>query len=139
MIKLDINQELVPATYRFSKADILRFESALAGIPNVVPGTIAIEFVDDNRIQTLNRMYRKKDKVTDVLSFTYDTEPGSHLGDVVVSYPQAERQAEEGDMRLEISDLVVHGVLHVIGYDHEEAKDAAVMFPLQDSLVAKLV
>lgn len=139
MIELDVNQDLVPAKYRFSQTDILRFQEALREIPKEITGTIAIEFVDDNRIQRLNRMYRAKDKVTDVLSFTYDTEPGTHLGDVVISYPQAERQAEAGDIRLEITDLIVHGVLHVLGYDHEQSRDAEVMFPLQDTLVSTLI
>ncbi len=61
------------------------------------------------------------------------------LGDVLISYPQAVRQAEEGDVELEIADLFVHGVLHILGYDHEVAEDADVMFPLQDKLVAEIL
>ena len=139
MITLEINQESVPEEHQLKQADVLRLSSLLTKVPKYVPGTIAIEFVDDERIQALNRMYRHKDKVTDVLSFTYSTEPGEHLGDVVISYDQAVRQAESGDIHLEITDLVVHGILHVLGYDHEEAHDAELMFPQQDSLVQKLL
>jgi probable rRNA maturation factor len=139
MITLEINQEIVPKKHQLKKADVLRLSTLLVNVPKYVPGTIAVEFVDDARIQALNRMYRHKDKVTDVLSFTYSTQSGEHLGDVVVSYDQAVRQAEAGDIQLEIMDLVVHGILHVLGYDHEDAHDAELMFPQQDSLVQKLL
>lgn len=139
MITLEVNQEMVPKKHQLKKADVLSLSTLLEKVPKYLPGTIAIEFVDDERIQSLNRMYRHKDKVTDVLSFTYSTKAGEHLGDVVISYDQAVRQAEAGDIHLEIMDLVVHGILHVLGYDHEDAHDAELMFPQQDSLVQKLL
>lgn len=139
MITLEVNQDMVPVEHQLKKADVLRLGNLLTKVPNYIPGTIAIEFVSDDRIQTLNRMYRHKDKVTDVLSFTYSAQAGEHLGDVVVSYDQAVRQAGAGDIHLEITDLVVHGILHVLGYDHEKAEDAEKMFPQQDAIVQKLL
>ena len=135
MITFDIHQDLLPKKYRFSKADLLHLGRMCADIPKGIPGSIAIEFVTDDHIRKLNRMYRHKDSVTDVLSFTYELVAGAHLGDVVISYDQALRQAENGDMQLELMDLIVHGVLHVLGYDHERPDDAKIMFPLQDELV----
>jgi probable rRNA maturation factor len=58
---------------------------------------------------------------------------------VLISYPQAERQAEDGDIELELADLLVHGILHLMGHDHERAEDADKMFPLQDAIVAEIL
>lgn len=139
MITFDIDQALVPKEYRLSKTDLLRFGKAIATAPRAVPGIMSLAFVSDERIQALNRMYRHKDKVTDVLSFGYELTPGTLLGDIAISYDQAVRQAEGGDIELELADLIVHGALHVLGYDHEDPKDAAEMFPLQDKIVASLL
>ena len=88
---------------------------------------ISVSVVDDEEIQKLNNEYRKKDYPTDVLSFDIneDQEDGTYyLGDVVVNKEQAERQAKEygNDIEHEVSDLVAHGVLHLLGVDHEEEK-----------------
>lgn len=139
MITLDVQQDIVPRDHRLSSSDISAFQHSFKKELPKYAGEIALAFISDSRIQSLNRIYRHKDQVTDVLSFTYSQEPGDHLGDVVISYDQAVRQAEGGDVRLEIIDLVVHGMLHVLGYDHEEAADAETMFPLQDRLVASLI
>lgn len=87
-------------------------------------------------------MYRSKDTVTDVLSFSYigqTTGESDQLGDIVISVDQAKRQSQDGDLELELADLIIHGILHVLGYDHEQAKDAKEMFPLQDRLVKNLL
>lgn len=139
MITLEVEQSLVPNSSQFSDADVLRFSHVFSSEFPKFSGTMALSFVSDTRIQELNRIYRQKDSVTDVLSFAYSHEPGDHLGDIVISFEQAERQAEGGDIRLELIDLSVHGMLHVLGYDHERPEDAKIMFPLQDSLVAQLV
>lgn len=109
-------------------------------------GTISIHFVGDKKIRQLNRQYRGKDKVTDVLSFAmqeggmfYDKrEPGDiDWGDIFICVPQIHRQAKKFAVtyREELYRMAVHGILHVLGYDHEQERDARVMFPLQDRLV----
>jgi probable rRNA maturation factor len=84
--------------------------------------SLAVRFVGDRTMRRLNRQYRGKDATTDVLSFPGATSPeGRHLGDVVVSVPQAARQAGargHGTGR-EIRVLALHGVLHCLGYDHD--------------------
>jgi probable rRNA maturation factor len=105
-------------------------------------GVINVSFVSDEEIKRLNRMYRQKDAVTDVLSFTYEQQgvDDEVIGDVVISLEQARRQAEDGDIELELADLLVHGVLHVLGYDHEiSAEEAKIMFELQDDFVNKII
>jgi len=77
-------------------------------------------FVGDAAMRELNRRYRDKDKTTDVLSFPGgETPEGRHLGDVVISLPAAARQAPEETPGVEIRRLLLHGVLHCLGHDHE--------------------
>lgn len=138
MITLDVAQEFAPKDERLSQALILSMEQAINRlVPNVPDGAVAVAYISDTEIQRLNRMYRGKDAVTDVLSFSYLPEAKETIGDVVIAYAQAKRQAEEGDIILELVDLMVHGVLHVLGYDHERPEDAQAMFPLQDKIVAQ--
>jgi probable rRNA maturation factor len=98
-------------------------------LPHVGQYVISLHLVGDATIQSLNAQHRSKDAATDVLSFPL-YEPGfvlppgepAHLGDVVVSFPRAVSQAEEygHSVEREVAYLVAHGVLHVLGYDHEE-------------------
>ncbi len=84
--------------------------------------SLAVRFVDDAEIAQLNERYRNKPRPTDVLSFPGEmTVEGRHLGDVVISVPTAERQADEADLTLEgeLKRLLLHGVLHCMGFDHE--------------------
>ena len=101
--------------------------------PNV---EISLVITGQERIQELNRTYRGKDQPTDVLSFAMaeekvEEEPVAfigppdgliHLGEVIISYPQAQLQATESQHSLqkEMAALIVHGILHILGYDHEK-------------------
>lgn len=104
--------------------------------------TVSVHFIGDRRIRRLNRVYRHKDYVTDVLSFP-DTEgvafPGmsGSGGDIFISVPQIRRQAHKYGVsyKEELVRMMVHGILHLFGYDHMNDRDAAVMFRLQDKLV----
>ena len=105
-----------------------------------VPSTIEISLVitGQERIQELNRDYRGKDQPTDVLSFAMQEnkegeEPEAfigppdgllHLGEVIISYPQAVLQAAERghSVNKEMAALIIHGVLHILGYDHEKVE-----------------
>ncbi|MCH8049216.1 rRNA maturation RNase YbeY [Patescibacteria group bacterium] len=142
MITLDVNQEIAPVDERLDEALIVSIEGAINNLLKDLPeGEIAISYVSDGEIKRLNRIYRGKDEVTDVLSFSYldEAKRRGPIGDVAISFTQAKRQAMEGDLRLELVDLVVHGVLHVLGYDHERPEDAEVMFPLQDKVVSRVI
>jgi probable rRNA maturation factor len=85
-------------------------------------GSLGVRFSGDREVRRLNRTYRGKDKTTDVLSFPGD-EPasGGHLGDILISVPVARRQAEAAghSVEREIKILLLHGILHCMGYDHE--------------------
>jgi probable rRNA maturation factor len=106
---------------------------------------LGISFVDDRRIRELNREHRGKDAVTDVLSVPIDPldEPvpegvQRQLGDVVISLDQVARQAAEAGVAPgeELTTMLIHGILHLAGYDHET--DEGAMLARQDQLVAKL-
>jgi probable rRNA maturation factor len=82
-------------------------------------GTMTLAIVPDRRVRRLNRRYRRTDAATDVLSFPSD-EPG-YLGDIVIASGVARRQAREAghSLRHELRVLALHGLLHLLGYDHE--------------------
>ena len=85
----------------------------------------SIVFVSDRKMRGLNKQFRGKNTTTDVLSFPFEPDEfdldQNHLGDIVISLEQAEKQAAENDLPLEIEikQLILHGVLHLCGYDHE--------------------
>jgi len=95
---------------------------------------LSILFVDDIRIKKLNKDYRRKDKVTDVLSFPQNEGILNGLnvkilGDIVISFPQAKRQApaSENTVYEEVIVLVIHSILHLIGYDHMVEEEEVIM------------
>ena len=85
----------------------------------------SVAFVSDRRMKELNTFFRNKPSTTDVLSFPHEPDEfdsdKTNLGDIVISVEQAERQAKENGLTLEneIQQLILHGVLHLSGYDHE--------------------
>jgi probable rRNA maturation factor len=113
-------------------------ETVLTGEQAPANAELSLVLTGQDRIQELNREYRGKDRPTDVLSFSLsETRPEAeqieflsppdgllHLGEVIISYPQALLQARESghSLKSEILSLVVHGALHILGYDHEIAE-----------------
>ena len=93
---------------------------ALAAIGNG-ESSATIAFVSDKRIRELNRQFRGIDKATDVLSFAADGPDESNLGDIAISTETAAVQAKENGLSFddEIAQLILHGLLHLSGYDHE--------------------
>lgn len=96
-----------------------------AQIPETGKKSFAVAFVSDRKMRELNRDFRGKNKTTDVLSFPFEADEfdagKDFLGDIVISAEQAARQASENklDLETEIKQLILHGVLHLCGYDHE--------------------
>jgi probable rRNA maturation factor len=111
---------------------------------------ISVHLVGDEAIRALNREHRELDQPTDVLSFPLHDPNGMrfvlppeqpvNLGDVVVSWPRVEAQAAEfGHSRLrELAYLIAHGVLHVLGYDHEQESDRRRMRTREEEALAPL-
>ena len=107
-------------------------------------GDITVLLADNPRLQELNRDYLGIDAPTDVLSFPAsetDPETGAHyLGDILISIPRAEEQAQSGGhpLEAELQLLVVHGVLHLLGYDHAEAGQKTKMWKAQSEILEGL-
>lgn len=105
---------------------------------------LSIALVGDREMRPLNSKYRKKNKTTDVLSFFVEDQPISGtkiLGDVVISVEQARRQAKQRGKTLksEMVTLLIHGILHLLGYDHEQSpRQAKIMFAYERKLYAHL-
>lgn len=113
------------------------------------PGEVTVVVTDDEGIRELNRDFMDEDEATDVLSFPAQEDgglfigaPGSddYLGDVVISYTRAAAQAleQEHSLERELDLLVVHGVLHLLGYDHAEPEERDEMWACQDEILAGL-
>lgn len=103
--------------------------------PASARGEVAIALVTDAHIRSLNRTYRHKDYATDVLSFSAG--PGPYLGDIVIARGIAARQAraEGHSPAVELRVLALHGLLHLLGYDHE--RDRGEMHRLERRLRRK--
>lgn len=88
---------------------------------------VSVTFVDDKYIRALNKRFRRLDKATDVLSFEMDDK--KMLGDIVISVDSAKRNAKRFKVSFddEVLRLVVHGTLHLLGFDHLKAKERAIM------------
>ncbi|MDQ4120798.1 MAG: rRNA maturation RNase YbeY [Acidobacteriota bacterium] len=100
-------------------------EKAVNAVNEARGKTCTVAFVSDKKMTELNRMFRGKNSTTDVLSFPNEPDEfedaENNLGDIVISLEQAARQATENNLSLdtEIKQLVLHGILHLCGYDHE--------------------
>lgn len=109
---------------------------------------MSVSFVDDKKIQEINRDYRNLDEVTDVISFAimdddliiHDLEDNFDLGDIFISVDTARKQAENLNQSLdkELEFLFVHGVLHLFGYDHMVLEDEEKMFSLQRKIINEI-
>jgi probable rRNA maturation factor len=114
------------------------------------PVEVSIWITDEDELHTLNRTYRNVDASTDVLSFGADDDADTpfvsapdqprYLGDLAISFPHALRQAEEygHSLQRELSYLLTHGLLHLLGYDHEQPDDARLMRGREEALLGAL-
>ena len=111
---------------------------------------LSLVLVSDRRMRVLNRRYRKKDRPTDVLAFPLHEKWGQAtfrslspflLGDVVISVPTARRQAAElgHGLREELRRLLVHGVLHLLSYDHERGPRDAALMARKEKAILKMI
>jgi probable rRNA maturation factor len=150
MMEIDMIDEITALTDEQWEEikDLLNFaaekESVKAG------AELSITFVDNDKIQEINREYRDKDLPTDVISFPmeemgegemkihYDEEAAPlMLGDIIISIPKAEEQAEDygHSLKRELGFLALHGFLHLLGYDHENEADEKEMFDKQKEIL----
>ena len=154
--KVDV--QIFPAfTHRLSKAWLRKVaEQALSVQCDGEPMNISLVIADDETVHDLNQKYRGLDETTDVLAFPLwesredeghsaekfllPTEEMITYGEIVISYPQAARQAKQARklLRSEVSLLIVHGVLHLLGYDHTDREEESHMWAKQNEILAKV-
>ena len=143
-IKLDVDKNRLEEVVR----KVLEIERSGTSVE------LGLLVTDDKTVRKLNRMYRGEDETTDVLSFQMiSKEPEMselpfisapdgirHLGEVVISYPQAVKQAQERahGISREVALLIVHGTLHLLGYDHESADDELRMREKESQILSSL-
>lgn len=149
MAKIEVSVQIATAYARLLSARRLREVVKKALRSEGSSGQVALVITDDEGIQALNRQYLGRDAPTDVLafgaqetaaSFVAAPEMAGYLGDVIVSYPRAVAQAEdEGQtVEAELNLLIVHGVLHLLGYDHADEQQRAAMWARQEAILADL-
>ena len=142
-----MNAPIVINLQRKTKVDVAAIKAFVDSLPETVEESeglhFSVAFISDRRMKELNRFFRGKDSTTDVLSFPYEVDEfegksdaftredndsvtpegvtHTYLGDIVISVEQAQRQAKENKLTLEneIKQLILHGLLHLCGYDHE--------------------
>lgn len=150
MINIEIFNEGIRFPYKkIGRKKIRDIARKAAGLLMMENFRITLIITDNAYIRTINKKYRGKDVPTDVLSFSYNDDQfprvnatGEDIGDIYISVEQASSQAEEYHTSLicEIGRLIVHGLLHLAGYDHEKSsKDEAVMMQKEEELCSSIM
>jgi probable rRNA maturation factor len=131
--------DIKPMIRRAAQAAVAR-----SGVPTWAGATIAIALADDATIRDVNRSFRGFDKPTNVLSFPAAPRQSlplaPMLGDIMIAFETVDREArqEERSFEAHLSHLVVHGVLHLLGFDHETDHEAEEMEALESAIVTAL-
>lgn len=136
-----------PYAAEVDAADLARVVAAALQAEGRPTAEVTVVVTDDETVRALNRQFRGEDSPTDVLAFPAagETAPGfvsapeaaSYLGDIVIALPFARRQAADLGRNLadELRLLAVHGTLHLLGYDHAEPEEEALMWARQDAIL----
>ncbi|OIJ22134.1 rRNA maturation RNase YbeY [Anaerobacillus alkalidiazotrophicus] len=145
-----IEVEIQDETNQLTEEQLLLVNNLLnyaAKLESVQKGSeLSVTFVDNEAIRVINREYRNKDTATDVISFALNDDESdinlqenipNLLGDIIVSYEKTVSQAEEygHSINRELGFLVVHGFLHLLGYDHMNETEEKIMFTRQEEIL----
>ena len=137
MIEIEVEDAAWTAALPEAEAVVMRAATAALG---TVEGDLVVLLTDDAGVQHLNARFRDKDRPTNVLSFPAAESAFPHLGDVVLGYVYcaAEAEAQGKTLSDHLSHLVVHGVLHLLGRDHEDDIEAEEMEAEEREILASL-
>jgi len=139
-----------PFGRKVRKATLRRVVEEIASAEGITsPTAVSLVIADDETVHELNREWRGMDRTTDVLAFALregdmafpsDAEGTTQLGEVIISLPQAERQAKRAghSLKREIAVLVIHGILHLLGYDHQTTGQRKRMRTREAEILARL-
>lgn len=145
-MQLDFNNELDIDLSEYEKLYNILFEKTLKLLNKSENSIMSVTFVDKEMIQYINKEYRKKDAPTDVISFAFLDDKTEiikgdvpiDLGEIYICYDVANenRLNYNNSIKRELCFLFVHGLLHLLGYDHMCKEDEEIMFPLQEKILA---
>lgn len=139
---IDVEIEDDAWAYAEARVETLVLDAAEAALAasDFEGGGVTVLLTDDATVRDLNSRFRGKDYATNVLSFPAPENPERHLGDIALSYGVCAREAEEQGKPLahHLQHLVAHGVLHLVGYDHEIDAEAEQMEGLERVILAGL-
>jgi probable rRNA maturation factor len=134
-------------TYDLEKLYLSLFKKTLLATKHSLNALVDVTITTNQAIRKFNALYRQKDMATDVLSFSFLEKKSNiknqpiHLGQLIISYQKAFSQATTygHSKQREFSFLFVHGLLHLLGYNHETASDEQKMLALQDKILGKRI
>ena len=137
MIEIEVEADAWTGALAEAETVVSRAAQAALG---TVEGDVVVLLTDDEAVRDLNARFRDKDKPTNVLSFPAPDSAAPHLGDVVLAYGvcAAEAEAQGKTLSDHLSHLVVHGVLHLLGRDHEDDAEAEEMEAEEREILAGL-
>jgi probable rRNA maturation factor len=149
MLEIDMMDETTEISEK-QWMDIEQLLQFAAKMEEITPGAeLSVTFVNNEKIKEINRDYRNKNQATDVISFAmeemgegemeiiYEEDAPRMLGDIIISVPKAIEQAEEygHSLKRELGFLALHGLLHLLGYDHESEAEEKEMFDKQKEIL----
>ena len=146
-MELDFNS-LIDGYNEYEEVYLDLLTKALSYLKIKCSPIVSVSLVDEELIHQINRDYRHIDRVTDVISFAFldnedresilKSEGDVVLGDIYICLDVAKRQAEEygHSLNRELRFLFIHGLLHLLGYDHMTKEDEEIMFPLQEKILS---
>jgi len=140
MVKIKSNFKV---KFPYSQRWLQSIAEKLSKIEKKVSGEVELTVIGDKEMTKLNYHYRGKKYPTDVLSFAWQEEKEmktNMLGQIFICYPQIKRQAKDWGVKEkeELVRMLIHGLLHLTGHDHEEKKQAKKMFKIQEGLIKDL-
>ncbi|WP_428153649.1 rRNA maturation RNase YbeY [Brevundimonas sp.] len=137
MIEIEVEAEAWTGALPETEAIVERAAQAALG---AIEGDIVVLLTDDESVRELNARFRDKDRPTNVLSFPAPDNAAPHLGDIVLAYGVCATEAEAQGKTLadHLSHLVVHGVLHLLGRDHEDDGEAEEMEAEERDILAQI-
>jgi len=146
-MELDFDSQ-IPGYEEYEEKYLALLEKTFHHLHLQCEAILSVTFVDNKFIHKMNREYRGVDRPTDVISFAFldgdknrqkelEGKGPVSLGDIYISIDKAKEQAQEygHPLERELSFLFVHGLLHLLGYDHMDKKDEEIMFKLQDEIL----
>ena len=139
MIEIEIEVEAQAWTGALPETEAVVTKAAEAAL-GAVAGDVVVLLTDDEGVRELNARFRDKDRPTNVLSFPAPESAAPHLGDIVLAYGvcASEAQAQGKSLSDHLSHLIVHGVLHLLGRDHEDDAEAEEMEAEEREILAEL-